>query len=80
MKITVAATQKLDYKIPLYPNYIQTVTGQNMPLESLSEDAISDIFDAMKENAIEYRRSKIVLPDQAKLTGAKIPAGEKPAK
>lgn len=57
MEVTITASQKLEFKIPTLPTNIATTTGL-MPLESLSEDAITDIFDAMKANAIEYMKSR----------------------
>lgn len=54
---TISAKQNLQFTIPALPKSIQTTAGP-IALEDLSEDTLSDIFDAMKYNAIELCKEK----------------------
>lgn len=67
MKKTFTATQEIEFRVPDFQKSIQSNSG-NILLEDMTDENISAIFDSMKKNALEYKKSKIAerqtKPDQ----------------
>ena len=57
MKTTIRAKTDIEFKVPAMPTHILTTVGQ-MPIEAMSESAIEDLFEAMKQNTLAYIREK----------------------
>lgn len=54
---TIKASQEIQFTIPALPKQIMTTAGA-IALEDLSSETIRDIFETMKENALEMCKDR----------------------